>query len=36
MVMDNPICSVYESLKIYCSSEQAGGAEVDREQISSL
>lgn len=34
--MDNPICSVYESFKIYCHGEQADGAEVEREQIPSL
>lgn len=34
--MDNPICSVYESFKVYCYGEQAGGAEVEREQIHSL
>lgn len=36
MGMDNPICSVYESFKIYCCAEQAGGAEEEREQIPSL
>lgn len=36
MVMDNPICSVYESFKIYCCGERAGGAEVEGERIPSL